>query len=88
MAIEKANSLDTDAVRSAFRTMDVETFWGPAAWSDKGENIMDASVPIQIQNGKVVSIYPEQLREAPARYPMPAGASANPGSYFRHADSS
>ena len=71
MAIEKANSLDTDAVRAAFRTIDVETFWGPSAWNDKGENIMGASVPIQIQNGKVVSIYPDHLREAPARYPMP-----------------
>ncbi len=71
MAIEKANSLETDAVRAAFRTIDVETFWGPAAWNDRGENINGASVPIQIWNGKVVSIYPEHLREAPARYPMP-----------------
>ena len=71
MAIEKANSLDTDAVRGAFRTMDIETFWGPVAWNDKGQNIKGASGPIQIQNGKIVSIYPEHLREAPARYPMP-----------------
>ena len=71
MAIEKANSLDTDAVRKAFSTMDIETFWGTVAWNEQGQNIKGASGPIQIQNGKLVSIYPEQLREAPAAYPMP-----------------
>lgn len=71
MAIEKANSLDTDAVRNAFRTMDVETFWGPSAWNEKGQNIKGGSAPIQIQNGKIVAVYPEQIREAAAAYPMP-----------------
>src|SRR5262249_19054413 len=71
MAIEKANSLDTDAVRAAFSTLDVETFWGPAAWNDKGQNIKGASGPIQIQNGRIVSIDPEHLREAAPLYPMP-----------------
>src|SRR5262245_35533804 len=71
MAIEKANSLETDAVRAAFSTLDVETFWGPAAWNDKGQNIKGASGPIQIQNGRIVSIYPEHLREAAPLYPMP-----------------
>src|SRR2546425_4669965 len=71
MAIEKANSLDTDAVRAAFRTIDVETFWGPIAWNDKGQNVKGASGPIQIQNGRIVSVYPEHLREAPPAYPMP-----------------
>src|SRR5262249_39949400 len=32
MAIEKANSLDTDAVRAVFGTTEIETFWGPIAW--------------------------------------------------------
>lgn len=71
MAIEKANSLDTDAVRRAFLSMDVETFWGPIAWNEKGQNVKGASGPIQIQNGRIVSVYPEHLREAPAAYPMP-----------------
>src|SRR5262252_6468887 len=53
MAIEKANSLDTDAVRAAFAAMDVETFWGPIAWNDKGQNIKGVSAPIQIQNGTI-----------------------------------
>jgi branched-chain amino acid transport system substrate-binding protein len=70
-AIEKANSLDTDSVRAAFSTMDIASFWGPAAWNEKGQNIKGFSAPIQIQNGKVVSIYPERVREAPARYPTP-----------------
>jgi hypothetical protein len=71
MAIEKANSLETEAVRAAFRTMDIETFWGTTAWNEQGQNIKGASGPIQIQNGKLVSVYPDSLREAPAAYPMP-----------------
>ena len=71
MAIEKANSVDTDAVRAAFGGMDVETFWGPIAWNERGQNIKGASGPIQIQNGKIISVYPEKLREASPAYPMP-----------------
>ncbi len=71
MAIEKANSVDTDAVRAAFAGMDVETFWGPIAWNERGQNIKGASGPIQIQNGKIISVYPEKLREASPAYPMP-----------------
>ncbi len=71
LAIEKANSLDTEAVRRALLGMDVETFWGPIAWNDQGVNVKGASGPIQIRNGRVTSIYPEHLREAAPVYPMP-----------------
>ena len=71
MAIEKASSLDTDAVRAALGTMDSETFWGPIARNDRGQNIKGASGPIQIQNGKIISIYPEHLREARPKYQTP-----------------
>lgn len=71
LAIQKANSLDTEAVRRALLGMDVETFWGPIAWNDKGVNVKGASGPIQIRNGRVTSIYPEHLREAAPVYPMP-----------------
>jgi branched-chain amino acid transport system substrate-binding protein len=71
LAIEKAGSPDSEAVRKALLAMDLETFWGPIAWSEKGVNVKGASGPIQIQDGKVVSIYPEDLREKAPVYPMP-----------------
>ena len=71
MAIEKANSLDTDAVRQALLSLDVDTFWGPVAWNEKGVNVKGASGPIQIRDGRVVSVYPEDIREAVPVYPMP-----------------
>jgi branched-chain amino acid transport system substrate-binding protein len=71
MAIEKASSLETDAVRKALLGLDVDTFWGPVAWNEQGVNVKGASGPIQIREGRVVSVYPEALREAAPTYPMP-----------------
>jgi branched-chain amino acid transport system substrate-binding protein len=71
MAIEKAGSLDIEAVRKALLAMDVETFWGPIAWNDKGQNVKGASGPIQVRNGKLVSVYPAELREMAPAYPTP-----------------
>lgn len=71
MAIEKANSLETDAVRQALLGLDAETFWGPIAWNEKGVNVKGASAPIQIRSGRVTSVYPEHLREMAPAYPMP-----------------
>ncbi len=71
MAIEKANSLEADAVRKTLLGLDVDTFWGPVAWNERGVNVKGASGPIQIRDGKVVSVYPAELREAAPAYPMP-----------------
>jgi branched-chain amino acid transport system substrate-binding protein len=71
LAIEKSGSLDTEAVRQALLALDVETFWGPIAWNEKGVNTKGASGPIQIRNGKVNSVYPAHLREMAPAYPMP-----------------
>ncbi len=71
MAIEKADSTESDAVRRALLSLDAETFWGPIAWNAKGANVKGASGPIQILNGRVTSVYPDHLREAAPVYPMP-----------------
>lgn len=71
LAIEKAGSTDTEKVREALLGLDVETFWGPVAWSASGTNVKGASGPIQIRNGRAVSIYPAHLREMAPAYPTP-----------------
>lgn len=71
LALEKAGSTDVDAVRKALNEFDMELFWGPTAWDETGQNIKGGSGPIQIQEGRVVAIYPPELRQAEPIYPMP-----------------
>ncbi len=70
LAIEKAGTLEVDKVRDALASLDVELFWGPHAFDEKGQNRKGGSAPIQIQNGELVAVYPEQLRQAPPVYPF------------------
>lgn len=71
LAIEKAGSLDTEKVRAALLAMDVETFWGPTKWNEQGKNVKGGQGVIQIQSGKITTVYPERIQEKPAAYPMP-----------------
>lgn len=71
-AIEAAGTLEVDAVRDALAELDVEFFWGPHAYDDKGQNRKGASGPIQVQDATHVAVYPEAIRQADPIYPMPA----------------
>jgi branched-chain amino acid transport system substrate-binding protein len=75
LAIQKAGKLDTDAVRAAFLELEPRTFWGPIGWNDEGKNVKGSSIPSQIQDTKLVAVWPAQGREAEPRYPMPAWGS-------------
>lgn len=71
MAIERAGSTETDKVREALLAMDVETFWGPTKWDATGKNVKGGQGVIQIQDGRIVTIGPERIREKAPAYPMP-----------------
>jgi branched-chain amino acid transport system substrate-binding protein len=70
LAIEKAASIETDKVREALLGMDVETFWGPTKWDTNGKTLKGGQGAIQIQDGKIVAIGPERIREKAPIYPM------------------
>ena len=70
-ALEKAGTTDSEKVRDALSSLDLEFFWGPTAFSATGENIKGSSGPIQIQDGKHVGVWPLSFQQAPPRYPMP-----------------
>ena len=72
LAIEKAGKLEADAVREAFLGLEPRTFWGPIGWNDQGKNVKGTTIPSQIQDGKLVAVWPVQGREAEPKYPMPA----------------
>jgi branched-chain amino acid transport system substrate-binding protein len=72
LALEKAGTLDVDAVREALLQLKPETFWGPIGWDETGKNVVGTSIPVQILDGKATSVWPEKGREKPPVYPFPA----------------
>ncbi len=69
LAIEKAGSLDTDAVRKALREYDGVTFWGPTKWDETGQNVVGSTVTFQIQNGEIKTVWPANAAVAKPIYP-------------------
>ncbi len=71
-AIQQAGSIDPQKVRDALANLNVTTFYGPIQFSANGENNAKPMVTIQIQNGKVVTVYPADVANASMTYPTPA----------------
>lgn len=70
LAIRKAQSVDTEKVREALATLNVETFWGPVRVDEVGKNPMVMIIG-QIQDGHFVPVYPKAAALAPVQYPKP-----------------
>ncbi|TVT59299.1 MAG: ABC transporter substrate-binding protein [Azoarcus sp. PHD] len=64
MAIEKAGSIDKAKVRDALATLDIATFYGPIKFGSNGMNAGRDLPVIQVQDGKVVLLYPTQIKQA------------------------
>src|SRR5262245_5085023 len=64
MAIEKAGSLDRDKVRNILAGSEFKTFFAPIKFGPDGEANSYTPPIFQIQNKKVVVIYPEQIKQA------------------------
>ena len=73
LAIEAAGSLDTDAVRTALRDMDVDTFYGPINFDETGKNVAKPMGTIQIQDGAARLVAPVGVSVADLIYPAPIG---------------
>ncbi len=72
LAIEKADSVETDKVREALANLDVElSTWPAIAFNEKGQNIKWPHPVIQVQNGKYIIVYPESSQENAPIYPAP-----------------
>jgi len=70
MAIEKAGTLETDAVREALRSYEGTTFWGPTKWDETGQNIAGSTVTFQIQNMEIETVFPPAAATADPIYPQ------------------
>jgi branched-chain amino acid transport system substrate-binding protein len=75
LAIEAAGSIETDAVRQALYDMDIETFYGPINFDETGKNVGKPMVTIQIQDGDILVIAPEEAAVVEPLWPAPEWAS-------------
>ena len=72
LAIEKADSVETEKVRDALASLDLElSTWPAIAFNEKGQNIKWLHPVVQVQNGKYVVVYPESSQENAPIYPAP-----------------
>jgi len=73
-AIENAGTLDPEKVRDALSKLDVTTFYGLLKFDSRGLNVYNPMVTNQIQNGKLVTVWPAGLAAAKPQYPTPPWA--------------
>ncbi len=71
LAIEKAGTLDTDAVRQAMRELDVVTFYGPIKFDATGKNVAKSMGTIQILDGQIKVVAPQAAGVTDMVYPQP-----------------
>lgn len=67
LAIEKAGTIDPAKVRDALAAMDATTFYGPVKFGPTGQIVSLKPPVFQIQGGKPVVIYPEEIRQGETR---------------------
>ena len=71
LALENASSLDREKVRDALVSLDAMTFYGRIKFNEQGRDIYNPMVAVQVQVGKVVTVWPEHLATGSAKYPTP-----------------
>jgi branched-chain amino acid transport system substrate-binding protein len=69
LAVEKADSADAKKVRDAMAGLNTNSFFGPIRFNAKGQNVYKPMSAIQIQDGKVVTVYPKDQQQAPLTWP-------------------
>jgi branched-chain amino acid transport system substrate-binding protein len=73
LAVRKAGSIDPDKVRDALAGLDEQSFFGPLTFNDKGENVTKTMSVVQIQGGKLVTVWPKDQAVSPLIWPGTRG---------------
>jgi branched-chain amino acid transport system substrate-binding protein len=71
-AIEAAGTTDTDKVRDAIAKLNFTSFYGVIKFDERGINITKPMAVEQWQNGRRATVWPSEVAEAKAMWPMPA----------------
>lgn len=67
LAIERAGTLDPRKVRDALAALEVVTFFGPVRFGPTGQIVSLKPPVFQIQDGRPVVIYPDEIKQAEFR---------------------
>jgi branched-chain amino acid transport system substrate-binding protein len=73
LAVEDSGSADPGKVRDSLASLNTESFFGPIKFDSTGKNVTKPMSAIQIQDGKVVTIYPEDQAQAELQWPGASG---------------
>lgn len=79
LAVEKANSLNSDKVRAALGDLKFMSFYGGWDVDDTGLQVGHSMVDVQWQGGKRVIVWPEAAQTGKPYYPMPTFAEKAKG---------
>ena len=71
MAMQKAGTIETEAVRKAMLELRGTTFYGPVQFNDSGVNTLATLNASQIVGGMPKVVFPELVREVAPVYPQP-----------------
>lgn len=72
LAIQAAGSTEPNKVRDALAALDVNTFFGKVKFDANGQNTFRPMAVIQIQSGKMVTVWPKDSAEGPLIWPAAA----------------
>jgi branched-chain amino acid transport system substrate-binding protein len=71
-ALERADTLNPQKLRDALAEIDITTFFGPIAFNERGVNAGKPMAVVQLQpDGKIYTVFPNDVAEKEALYPMP-----------------
>jgi branched-chain amino acid transport system substrate-binding protein len=79
LAVEKANSLDSDKVRTALGDLKFMSFYGGWDIDDTGLQVGHSMVDVQWQMGKRIIVWPKEAQTGDVAYPMPTFAEKAKG---------
>lgn len=71
LAVEKADSIDSDKVRAALGDLEFMSFYGSWDISESGLQVGHSMVDVQWQDGERVIVWPESAQTGKPCYPMP-----------------
>jgi len=69
IAIEQAGTIETGAVRDTLRSLEVDTFYGPIGFDDRGVNTRKPMGTVQVQDGVINVVAPSAAAVADFVYP-------------------
>jgi branched-chain amino acid transport system substrate-binding protein len=70
-AIQQAGSLDPHKVRNALADLNITTFYGQIRFNEAGVNTYKPMAAIQIQNGNIATVYPQDIANTKLQFPTP-----------------